>query len=101
MKLKSKQLFLLAIPLALASFAPVSAAGWIAPVRESALQQGDMAGKVLDAAGVPLSGVTVINQQTQSTAQTGSDGSFRIGAQSGQTLRFTYLGYTTQQLSVE
>ncbi|MGO1597965.1 MAG: TonB-dependent receptor plug domain-containing protein, partial [Sphingobacterium sp.] len=101
MKLKSKPLLLLAVPLALASFAPVSAAAWIAPATEFALKQGEMTGKVFDAAGVPLSGVTVINLQTQSTAQTDSDGSFRIGAQKGQTLRFTYLGYTTQQASVE
>lgn len=102
MKLKFKPLLLLGVPVALACFAPPAAHAWTASATHALLAvQQEMTGRVLDAAGVPLAGVTVINLQTQASVQTASDGAFQIPVEKGQTLRFTYLGYATQQMTVD
>ena len=102
MKLKFKPLLLLGVPVALACFAPPTARAWTASATHALLAvQQEMSGRVLDAAGVPLAGVTVINLQTQASVQTASDGAFQIAVEAGQTLRFTYLGYATQQMTVD
>src|SRR5690606_11201277 len=102
MKLKFKPLLLLGVPVALACFAPPAAHAWTASATHALLAvQQEMTGRVLDAAGIPLAGVTVINLQTQASVQTASDGAFQIPVEKGQTLRFTYLGYATQQMTVD
>ena len=102
MKLKFKPLLLLGVPVALACFAPPAAHAWTASATHALLAvQQEMNGRVLDAAGVPLAGVTVINLQTQASVQTATDGAFQLAVEKGQTLRFTYLGYATQQMTVD
>ena len=102
MKLKFKPLLLLGVPVALACFAPPAAHAWTTSATQALLAvQQEMSGHVLDAAGVPLAGVTVINLQTQVSVQTASDGAFQIPAEAGQSLRFPYLGYATQQMTVD
>ena len=54
-----------------------------------------MDGRVVDANGAPLVGVTVLIKGTQSGTATGANGSYSIKAREDQTLVFSYLGYTT------
>jgi TonB-linked SusC/RagA family outer membrane protein len=55
-------------------------------------QQKTVSGVVTDEFGVPLPGVNVIVQGTQSGTQTDFDGNYQITAQEGQVLMFSYLG---------
>ena len=60
-----------------------------------AFAQNAVDGRVVDANGAPLVGVTVLIKGTQSGTATGANGSYSIKAQEDQTLVFSYLGYTT------
>lgn len=60
-----------------------------------------VSGKVTDAAGGPVEGVTVQESGTRNTAVTGKDGSFTLNASSGRaTLQVSSVGYESQQVSV-
>lgn len=59
------------------------------------LRQNAVDGRVVDANGAPLVGVTVLIKGTQSGTATGANGSYSIKAREDQTLVFSYLGYTT------
>lgn len=75
--------------------------GKMANAETSINQQKEITGRVFDATGVPLSGVTVINLQTQASAQSNEDGSFSISAENGQRLRFSYQGFVSQELTIQ
>jgi TonB-linked SusC/RagA family outer membrane protein len=48
----------------------------------------------------PLAGVTVTNRQTNRTVQTDVNGNYSIGAQTGQQLVFSFVGYGTHTVTV-
>ena len=60
-----------------------------------AFAQNAVDGRVVDANGAPLVGVTVLIKGTQSGTATGANGSYSIKTREDQTLVFSYLGYTT------
>jgi TonB-linked SusC/RagA family outer membrane protein len=62
--------------------------------------QRTITGRVTDANGAPLSGVTVTVRGTNTATQTQTDGSFSISAAQGSTLVFTSVGFTLQEVPV-
>ncbi len=64
-----------------------------------AYAQRTVTGVVADENG-PLPGATVTVQGTARATQTDSEGRYSISASSGETLRFSTLGYVSQQISV-
>lgn len=101
MKLKNKQLLLFVSCMSLVSFSPVMASGLSVNFEFAKGQQKEINGKVYDAAGVPLSGVTIINLQSQASTQSSEDGSFSISAEKGQRIRFSFLGFISQELTYQ
>lgn len=57
-------------------------------------------GKVSAANGIPLPGVTIQVTGTAQGTATGPDGSFKLNAPSGSTLKFTFVGYLPKELKV-
>ncbi len=57
-------------------------------------------GKVSDAKGEPLAGVSVTTKSNNLGTATRSDGSFSIDAPSNSTLIFSFVGYATREISV-
>ncbi|WP_308991075.1 TonB-dependent receptor [Mariniflexile litorale] len=57
-------------------------------------------GTVSDEAGLPLPGVSVIIKNTSTGTATDFDGNYTINASSNAILVFSYLGYKTQEISV-
>lgn len=57
-------------------------------------------GTVSDTSGTPLPGVTIVVSGTNNGTTTDFDGNYSINATSGQVLRFSYLGMTTQDVTV-
>ena len=66
----------------------------------SVWSQRTITGRVTDANGAPLSGVTVTVRGTNTATQTGADGSFSISAVQGNTLVFTSVGFLLQEVQV-
>lgn len=62
-------------------------------------QEKTISGVVSDAAG-PLPGATIVVKGTTRATQTDLDGKFAISARQGETLEFSYLGFTTQSIAV-
>ncbi|MDB5009507.1 MAG: TonB-dependent receptor, partial [Mucilaginibacter sp.] len=60
----------------------------------------DITGVVKDANGEPLIGVSIRIDGTQSGTMTDVKGAFKINAQSGNVLVFTYVGYKQQRVTV-
>lgn len=58
-------------------------------------------GVVTDDSGEPLLGVSVIIKGTQQGAATNIDGEFTINASEGDVLRFSYIGYLPQEITVK
>ena len=58
-------------------------------------QEKTITGNVVDQAGVPLPGVSIVVVGTTSGTQTDFDGNYTITANVGQVLRFSYLGQKT------
>lgn len=65
-----------------------------------AFAQPKVSGTVTDSNGEPLIGVTVVNVNTNAGVQTNFDGEYTIAATQGNVLKFTYLGFATQSLTV-
>jgi len=57
-------------------------------------------GKVIDKNTNPLPGVTVTLIETQQSTVTDIDGKFKIEANPGQTLRFSYVGFSAQTIKL-
>ena len=59
-----------------------------------------MAGTVTDESGLPLPGATIIVENTNRGVTTDFDGNYSIEAQAGEVLLVSYVGYTTQRITV-
>ena len=59
-----------------------------------------ISGTVTDENGVPLPGATVLVQGTQNGVSTDFDGNYSINASSGDSLVFSFVGYTTSSVVV-
>ena len=62
--------------------------------------QNAVNGVVLDENGTPLPGANVIIEDTNTGVSTDFDGNFEITASQGQVLAISYIGYTTQYVTV-
>jgi len=62
------------------------------------VQAQSISGTVTDENGVPLPGATVLVQGTQNGVSTDFDGNYSINASNGDTLVFSFVGYTSQSL---
>ena len=60
----------------------------------------NISGKVSDADGVPLPGASVVVLETNQGVVTDFDGMYSIEASQGQTLRFSYVGFTSLDIVV-
>lgn len=60
----------------------------------------NISGKVSDADGVPLPGASVVVLETNQGVVTDFDGMYSIDASQGQTLRFSYVGFTSLDIVV-
>ncbi|WP_203296056.1 SusC/RagA family TonB-linked outer membrane protein [Luteirhabdus pelagi] len=63
-------------------------------------QEETITGTVTDDSGVPLLGVNILVKGTSTGAQTDFDGNFTIEASQGQTLVFSYIGFTPKEVTV-
>lgn len=79
-----------------------SAGQTVAAVSDFAIkaQRVDVRGKVIDANGEPLIGVSVRVKGSQVGASTDVQGNFTLDAPANAVLVFTYVGYVTQEVSV-
>lgn len=57
--------------------------------------------RVVDAAGNPLSGASVINKRTKRSGITDADGVFRMSATAGDVIEISYVGFETQSVNVK
>lgn len=73
-----------------------------APASGVTASQGDVTvtGTVLDQTGEPLIGVSVVLVGTDKGAVTDFDGNYSLKAHKGQKLRFSYVGYAPQEITV-
>ena len=62
--------------------------------------QQSVSGTVTDSEGVPLPGATVIVEGTSNGVSTDFDGVYSIAANEGDILSFSYVGFTTQKVTV-
>src|SRR6185437_5219817 len=62
---------------------------------------GPITGKITDASGAPLAGVTIMVKGTHKSATTNVDGMFTIAAGKGDVLVFSSVGFATQQITVD
>ncbi|MDR2859948.1 MAG: SusC/RagA family TonB-linked outer membrane protein, partial [Mediterranea sp.] len=69
-------------------------------VTNSYAQQKSISGKVVDETNEPLIGVSVVIQGTSTGVITDFDGHYIIAAQSGNVLEFSYIGMTSQTVTV-
>ncbi len=59
-----------------------------------------LTGRVTDMEGAALPGVSIQVKETQKGTATAADGSFSIAASEGNTLRFSYVGFTPREMTV-
>lgn len=69
-------------------------------VQFSFAQQQSISGTVTDDMGMPLPGVNIVIQGTATGTQSDFDGNYSINAAVGQTLVFSYVGFTTIERAV-
>ena len=65
----------------------------------SASAQTQYKGKIVDEAGQPVIGATVIVKGTTSGTTTGVDGSFVLAVPAGAELQVSYIGYITENVA--
>lgn len=63
-----------------------------------AFAQSNVSGAVKDAGGEPLAGVSVVEAGTNNGTTTGADGNYTINVQPGAMLKFSYVGFITQDV---
>ena len=63
-------------------------------------QEKTVTGNVTDQSGLPLPGANVVVKGTTQGVQTDFDGNYAISVAEGQVLSFSYLGYTTKEVTV-
>ncbi len=57
-------------------------------------------GKVVDSAGQPLPGVTVVAKREQKATQTDTSGAYTLKAAKGDILRFSFVGYNDHEITI-
>ena len=62
--------------------------------------QREISGMVTDTSGEPLIGVSILLKGTTVGTTTDLDGKFSLSASNGETLIFSYVGYTSQEIKV-
>lgn len=67
----------------------------------TAFAQSTLRGKVTDAAGAPLPGVTVMVKGTARGTMTAADGTYSLSASRGETIEFSCLGLATQEFKFD
>lgn len=67
----------------------------------TAFAQNTLRGKVTDAAGAPLPGVTVMVKGTVRGTMTAADGTYSLSASRGETIEFSCLGLATQEFKFD
>ncbi len=60
----------------------------------------DLSGTVVDANNVPIPGANIVVANTTRGTQSDFDGNFSIKVTSGDILRFSYIGYTTETVAI-
>jgi len=60
----------------------------------------EVSGTVLDAKGLPIPGATIKNQTTAKVAISDGNGRYKIAAEKGETLVYTFIGYTSQSIVI-
>ncbi|WP_124980984.1 SusC/RagA family TonB-linked outer membrane protein [Nonlabens xiamenensis] len=68
---------------------------------QNLLAQTLISGQITDQNNLPLFGATVVVLETNTGTQTDLEGNFSLEASAGQTLSISYVGYTTQQITVD
>lgn len=63
--------------------------------------QSNVSGTVTDTDGEPLIGVSVIEKGTSNGGVTDVDGRFSVNVKPGKTLRFSYIGYATKEVTAK
>ena len=63
-------------------------------------QEKTISGTILDGDGLPLPGATVLVKGTTSGTSSDFDGNYSIKANTGETLVFSFIGYTTKEIKV-
>ncbi|MCH4551526.1 SusC/RagA family TonB-linked outer membrane protein [Aestuariibaculum lutulentum] len=63
-------------------------------------QEKTISGKITDPTGMPLPGATILIKGTTTGTSTDFDGNYSITASQGQTLVFSYVGYSNQEIVV-
>lgn len=94
---------LLALPVqgALASSSAVQpVASHASAVQQVTQQQKKVTGKIVDASGQPLIGVTVMEKGTTNGAITDFDGNYSLNVGENAVLQFSYVGYKTIEMPV-
>jgi TonB-dependent starch-binding outer membrane protein SusC len=66
----------------------------------SAFSQQDFTGKVIDAQGLPLDGVTIFIKGTNRATTTDTAGFFHLSAKSGDVLLFSFVGYAPKEITL-
>lgn len=61
---------------------------------------GNISGTIVDAGGLPLPGVNIVVKGTSRGAQTDFDGNYSIRAETGETLVFSYIGFSAAEVDV-
>ncbi|MCR9264583.1 MAG: TonB-dependent receptor [Flavobacteriaceae bacterium] len=62
--------------------------------------QKEVSGTIVDASDVPLAGVTVMVKGTTNGTASDFDGNYSITVEEGQVLEFSYIGFTTKEVTV-
>lgn len=63
-------------------------------------QNSTITGKVTDADGLPVAGANILVVNTTRGVQSDFDGNYSINASSGETIRFSYIGFSTRDILV-
>lgn len=72
----------------------------VAAVTTVTAQNMNVKGIVKDTSGEPVIGATVVQKGTSQGVITDFDGRFSLNAPSSSTLQISYIGFTTQEVSV-
>lgn len=74
---------------------------WILLLSHSLFAQNTgISGRVTDEAGMPIIGVSVFEKGTNKGTITNNEGNFRLNITGEATLKVSYVGYITQEISV-
>lgn len=83
------------------SFAPVYASGAEGVQNSQSIQQTKkITGKVVDSAGEPIVGASVLVKEAGTGTVTNLEGLFQVEASNGSTLEISFIGYATQTVKI-